>query len=100
MNSAFSQNARHCIDHGCALQMSYLLQLATKQEDAICLELYVKENSMPQMVLAIGTAANHKELLRTSEGILSQNTDSEYSAQWSKPVNHLYSGFLDICKHH
>lgn len=48
--------------------MSYLVQLATRQEDSVCLELYVKESSMPLMVLGIGTAANHKELLRTNEG--------------------------------
>lgn len=50
------------------LQMSYVTQLAVKQEDALCLELYVKEACMPQMVLAIATAANHKELLRTNDG--------------------------------
>ena len=50
--------------------MSYLVQLATRQEDAVCLELYVKESSMPLMVLGIGTAANHKELIRTNEGDL------------------------------
>ena len=51
------------------MQMSYLTQLVVKQEDAVCLELYVKEACMPQMILGIATAANHKELLRTSEGI-------------------------------
>lgn len=48
--------------------MSYAMQLASKQEDVVCLELYVKEAVMPLMVLAIAARATHKELLRTSEG--------------------------------
>ena len=57
-----------CVTGVPLVQMSYALQTATRQEDAVCTELYVKETSMPPMVLAIGTSANHKELLRTSDG--------------------------------
>lgn len=53
----------------CGIQVSGLSQMLLGQEDVISVELYVKEGSMPPMVLAIATPATHKELLRNHKGL-------------------------------
>ena len=39
-------------------------------EDSMCVELSLKENVIPPMVLAIASKQNDKEMLRRNEGAL------------------------------
>jgi len=50
------------------LQISYLMQVLAGQEEVVCLELYVKEATMPPMVLAIATPTTYKELVKNNDG--------------------------------
>lgn len=49
--------------------ISYLMQLVTGQEEVVCLELYVKDASMPPMVLAVATPSTYKELVKNNEDL-------------------------------
>ena len=44
------------------------MQRLTGQEEVVCLELYVKDASMPPMVLALATPTTYKELLKSNDG--------------------------------
>jgi len=49
--------------------VSHLMQMVMGQEEVVCLELYVKEGSMPPMVLAIATPSTYKELVKNNEDL-------------------------------
>lgn len=49
--------------------ISYLMQVLAGQEEVVCLELYVKEATMPPMVLAIATPTTYKELVKNNDDL-------------------------------